>query len=184
MKVRFLAVMLGVLTPVGAMAVSFSDEELAAAYASFDMDGDGRLTLDEFAESSNSVGEDRDNLEVAFEAFDMDRNEALDLVEFSALIEIGSSGSEEAELSATFTFMDVDKDGQISASELKRAIEQVGEQTSAADIAAGIKAADRNGDEMISFEEFVAASWGANQRLLSPRARCGHEMPLRRHGVL
>ncbi|KAF8008140.1 hypothetical protein BT93_K1970 [Corymbia citriodora subsp. variegata] len=134
--------------------------EFKEAFCLFDKDGDGSITLEEFAEiiqlldRSPSEKELQDMIDKATTA---DGNRA---IEFAKLLgsmtnDIKEATDEEEELKEAFKVFDKDQDGYISPSELRHVMINLGEKLTEEEVQQMISEADMDGDGQVDFEEFV-----------------------------
>ena len=124
---------------LSASGLKFNDQEVMTVFAMADVDGDGEISLTEFAgllgssassgpaKSATSSGSSGakiqfrsiDELKNSFRRFDVNSDGHLDRNEFRQLVASVSSGSD-AEIDALFKKGDVDNDGKIDYQELIR----------------------------------------------------------------
>eukprot|EP00929_Paragymnodinium_shiwhaense_P118432 TRINITY_DN90358_c0_g1_i1.p1 TRINITY_DN90358_c0_g1~~TRINITY_DN90358_c0_g1_i1.p1 ORF type:complete len:567 (+),score=140.81 TRINITY_DN90358_c0_g1_i1:108-1808(+) len=120
---------------------------LAAQFASWDLDGDGRISKAQFKEASPAgYGE----LSIIFEALDSDASGEIELTEFIAasLDTVGFRRLRQT-LRAAFRVFDFDCDGLISKEEFQRVTD-----VSLVDLHDLIPQFDQDGDGCLNFDEF------------------------------
>lgn len=146
--------------------------ELSEAFEFFDLNGDGKLSVNELGTVLRSLGDavTEDDLENLIKRVDSDGDGQLDLCEFIDLntqaistcrsLDLESSGSRDCEsgaLVAVFNKFDANKDGFISPEELHNALAAFGEEKfSLQECQCMIKSVDENGDRVMSLLEFEA----------------------------
>ena len=134
------------------------ETELREAFALFDKNGDGTITVLELGTVMRSLDQNPTEAELQdmINEVDADGNGTLDFDEFCNLMakQMKESNQEE-ELRERFKLFDKDGNGLISRDELKIVMQQLGEKLSEEDIDEMIMDADKNGDGQIDYEEFV-----------------------------
>lgn len=136
------------------------EAELEEAFAMFDKDSDGTITLKELATTLSLLGinPSEEELLVMFNSVDLDKNGVIDYDEFKLLMEQHLKNepmTEEQELREAFKAFDRDGNGKIDAAELKQAMTSLGESVGDNQIMDMIQVADKDGDGEINYEEFV-----------------------------
>ena len=133
-------------------------EELKDAFAFFDKDGDGTITIKEIGIVMKSLGFNPTEAELQdiVKCIDEDGNGQIEADEFISLMAYKfDKGDNEQCLQESFQFFDQDGNGLISASELKNVMKKFGENLSEEEVDAMIHAADMQGDGHIEYFEFV-----------------------------
>ena len=133
-------------------------EELKDAFAFFDKDGDGTITIKEIGIVMKSLGFNPTEAELQdiVKCIDEDGNGQIEADEFISLMAYKfDKGDTEQCLQESFQFFDQDGNGLISASELKNVMKKFGENLSEEEVDAMIQAADMQGDGHIEYFEFV-----------------------------
>ena len=129
-------------------------EELQAAFALFDTDGDGELDARELREALSRLGQRLSNSEAQRLIASVSRSHRVNFDAFVRLVEPAPEGLDpEADLREAFDILDADADGYLSPEELGHALARDGD-SDAAEVGVILRAADRDGDGRISFEEF------------------------------
>lgn len=143
--------------------------ELSDAFDFFDLNRDGKLSVEEIATVVRSFGEEvtQEDIQMLITRVDSDGDGSLDLCEFIDLntramststsldSQFSTENAEDDALLATFNRFDINKDGFISADELHRSLAAFGEDKfSLEECGSMIKCVDENGDHLISFAEF------------------------------
>jgi calmodulin len=136
------------------------EAELKEAFAMFDKDADGNITLRELATTLSLLGinPSEEELMVMFNSVDVDKNGMIDYEEFKVLMKNhlrDEPMAEEQELQETFKAFDRDGNGKIDAEELKQAMTVLGESITDGQVMEMIRAADKDGDGQINYEEFL-----------------------------
>ena len=146
------------------MSLENSDQmkeaELKEAFAMFDKDSDGTITLKELATTLSLLGinPSEEELLVMFNSVDLDTNGVIDYEEFKLLMEQHLKNepmTEEQEFREAFKAFDRDGNGKIDAGELRQAMTTLGESVGDNQVKDMIQAADKDGDGEINYEEFV-----------------------------
>jgi len=143
--------------------MSSAEERLAEykeAFAMFDKDGDGHVTMDELREVLGQMGEHPtdEQLHDMISDVDIDNNGTIELNEFISMMQRHESDSKavEDDIRLAFQTFDLDGNGEIDRNELKQVMEKLGEPLTDEEVAAMIAEADQDGDGLINFEEFAA----------------------------
>ena len=142
------------------MVDNFSEEQIAEfkeAFALFDQDGDGTITLPELRTVMQSLGQnptDQELIEVINEVDD-DGNQEIGFDEFLKLMARNMQDiDEEKVINQGFAIFDANGDGSISIDDLRTITRSLGEELSEEELHEIIKDIDTNGDDMINFSEF------------------------------
>lgn len=144
-------------------------KELTDAFEFFDLNGDGKLSVQEMATVVRSLSAEtvaEDDLAKLISGVDVDGDGCLDLHEFidlntQAINNFAGVDAESSEIDvglvAAFNKFDADGDGFISAQELHKVLVGFGDKTYSLEECRGmISGADENGDQVISLQEFQA----------------------------
>ena len=140
--------------------MKWSEEQIAEfkeAFALFDRDGDGTITLPELRTVMQSLGQEPTERELIdmINEVDDDGNQEIDFQEFLNLMARNMQDiDEEKQISQSFKVFDVDGDGKISIEDLKFMMESLGEQLTDEELADVMKEIDSNGNNCIDFDEF------------------------------
>jgi len=146
--------------------------EFREAFAFFDKDGDGCITVEELATVMGSLQGHRpseDELGEMIRDADADGNGTIDFPEFLALMArktaassaaSGAGGGDgdydpEEELREAFKVFDKDQNGYISATELRHVMINLGEKLTDEEVEQMIREADLDGDGQVNYDEFV-----------------------------
>lgn len=136
--------------------------ELREAFAMFDKDHNGVISMDEFRSVLQALGQEPtdEELHVMMKSVDTDKNGVVDFDEFVAMMrahlhEEGQEPGQEAELQEVFNVFDRDGNGFISFDELKLAMANLGERLTTEELKAMMAAADTDGDGQINLAEFT-----------------------------
>ena len=140
---------------------SLTEEQTAEyreAFALFDKNGDGTITVVELGTVMRQMGQNPTEAELQdmINEVDADGDGTLDFDEFCNMMARRMKESDqEEELRERFKLFDKDGNGLIDRDELRMVMAQLGEKLSADDIDEMINDADRNGDGLIDYNEFV-----------------------------
>ncbi|RLM98436.1 uncharacterized protein C2845_PM06G33360 [Panicum miliaceum] len=142
--------------------------EFREAFAFFDKDGDGCITVEELATVMGSLQGQRPGAEELREMIrdaDADGDGAIDFAEFLGLMArkaaAAGAGAEDAaadpdeELREAFKVFDKDQNGYISAAELRHVMINLGEKLTDEEVEQMIREADVDGDGQVNYDEFV-----------------------------
>jgi len=133
-------------------------EEFKEAFALFDKDGDGSISVDELGIVMRSLGRDmtREELLSVIAEVDEDGSGEIEFPEFIRLIAAKMKNVDSVEeMREAFLVFDQDKSGSVSASELKHVMNNLGEQVTDQEVEDMIIAADADGDGQLSFDDFL-----------------------------
>ena len=132
--------------------------EYREAFALFDKNGDGTITVFELGTVMKSLGTNPTDSELQdmINEVDADGNGTLEFDEFCQLMarQMQDTNQDE-ELKERFKLFDKDGNGMISRDELREVMQQLGEKLSEEDIEEMITDADTNNDGQIDYAEFV-----------------------------
>ena len=147
-------------------------KELSDAFEFFDLNGDGKLSIQELGTVVRELGDavTEEELQMLIKRVDSDGDGQLDLCEFIELNtqaistcssldseSFGCSDGESDALAAAFNKFDTNKDGFISPEELHKVLGAFGEEKfSLEECRCMIKSLDDNGDQVMSLLEFQA----------------------------
>ena len=133
--------------------------EYREAFALFDKNGDGTITVTELGTVMRSLGNNPTDSELQdmINEVDADGNGTLEFDEFCQLMarQMLDSNQQEEELKQRFAMFDKDSNGTIDREELRDVMQQLGEKLSEEEIEEMIQDADQNGDGVIDYNEFV-----------------------------
>ncbi|RLN30585.1 hypothetical protein C2845_PM05G02400 [Panicum miliaceum] len=138
--------------------------EFREAFAFFDKDGDGCITVEELATVMGSLQGQRPGAEELREMIrdaDADGNGTIDFAEFLGLMarKAGAGGDAggdpDEELREAFKVFDKDQNGYISAGELRHVMINLGEKLTDEEVEQMIREADLDGDGQVDYDEFV-----------------------------
>jgi calcium-dependent protein kinase len=138
---------------------------LKELFKSFDVDGDGTITYEEFRQglrASSTVGGAEilsdSEIEKIMKEADVDGSGAIDYNEFLASTVNVSLLQREDILRKMFLDLDADGSGTLTVDEIEAALGQtsLGQTVDHNDVLEMVKRADANGDGVIDFDEFVA----------------------------
>ncbi|RCV19397.1 hypothetical protein SEVIR_3G397500v4 [Setaria viridis] len=140
--------------------------EFREAFAFFDKDGDGCITVEELATVMGSLQGTRPSAEELREMIrdaDADGNGTIDFAEFLGLMARKTAGAggdgdgadPDEELREAFKVFDKDQNGYISATELRHVMINLGEKLTDEEVEQMIREADLDGDGQVNYDEFV-----------------------------
>ncbi|XP_033736493.1 neo-calmodulin-like [Pecten maximus] len=137
---------------------NLDDKEIAEAFALFDDDGDGTITIKELGGIMRSLGQNPTNdelKEIMLEA-DVDGNGYIDVEEFKMVIakKVSEENTEE-DIREAFHVFDREGNGYITRKDIKVLLARLGDEMSPDDIDDMIAEADNDGNGKVSIEEFV-----------------------------
>ncbi len=139
------------------MATTMTPEkeaEYREAFALFDKNGDGTITVVELGTVMRNLGNNPTDSELQdmINEVDADGNGTLEFDEFCNLMarQMKETNQEE-ELKQRFKLFDKDGNGFVDREELRDVMQQLGEKLSEEDIEEMIQDADKNGDGMIDY---------------------------------
>ncbi|CAL4944054.1 unnamed protein product [Urochloa decumbens] len=142
------------------MAGHLPQEQIAAmeeAFAFFDKNGDGLITIEELRVVLESLGQNNTTLELQWmiAEVDADGDGAINFSEFLKLMELKPNDTDsEEELTGAFRMFDIDEDGFISEAELFLIMYNRGCNLNGAEVREMMQEADTDGDGRVSYEEF------------------------------
>jgi len=134
-------------------------EQVEAAFALFDHDGDGRITLDELRHLYSSLGKTFSEAELRdfLTEVDSDGSGTIEWNEFLSLMvrQLKGATRDEREqgLRNAFEAMDSDNDGYVTLSEFKQLMTNIG--TSEDDVERLVAAMDVDGDGKVTYQEYL-----------------------------
>ncbi|CAN6292087.1 unnamed protein product [Urochloa humidicola] len=133
-------------------------EVIRDMFALMDVDGDGRVTLQELKAGLKKVGSKlaEPEMELLMEAADVNGNGYLDYGEFVAITIHLQRLSNDGHLRTAFLFFDKDSSGYIERAELADALADESGHTDEAALNNVLREVDTDKDGRISFDEFVA----------------------------
>lgn len=138
-----------------------TEEQLAmykVAFARFDKDGDGIITLEELRQIVEELGHTANESELTalMQEMDTDNSGTVDFAEFLAMMarRLMLSDNEEEILQA-FKVFDKDGNGVLSTQELTGVLTTLGEKLSHEECEEILALADQNKDGQIDYREFV-----------------------------
>lgn len=142
-------------------------EDLKAAFALYDKDGDGVVTTVEFASTLKGFGVDIRGtaFEDLIQRADDDHNGSIDFDEFVNMMTMNRHthtveeeeplDPEEERLIQAFKEYDENGDGYITVEEFHRALTRAGQKVTLGDVEKLVSKVDKDGDGVISFMEFA-----------------------------
>ncbi|RNF07162.1 calmodulin [Trypanosoma conorhini] len=132
--------------------------ELKEAFAVFDKDSDGSITVDDLGEVFEAIGQkvSRKKLQAMMAEADLDANGVIDFPEFLTLVatKLNDPEEKELELRRAFSIYDLGNRGFINVTDLKFVMGRLGCPLSTAQAFEMINEADTDGDGRLSFNEF------------------------------
>jgi len=134
-------------------------EQVQAAFALFDQDGDGRITIDELRRLYTSLGQTFSEAELRdfLTEVDSDGSGTIEWNEFLDLMVRQLKGAtrdqREQGLRNAFEAMDSDQDGYVTLSEFKQLMTNIG--TSEEDVERLVAAMDVDGDGKVTYQEYL-----------------------------
>ncbi|ORC91451.1 calmodulin [Trypanosoma theileri] len=140
--------------------------ELKEAFALFDKDCDGSITVEDLDEVFASIGQkvSREKLQNMMAEADLDANGVIDFPEFLTLVatKLNDPAEKELELRRAFAIYDLGNTGYIKATDLRFVMGRLGCPLTPEQAFEMINEADIDGDGRLSFEEFrrvMVDSW-------------------------
>ncbi|OAF70592.1 Splicing factor Prp8 [Intoshia linei] len=137
----------------------FSEEELSEireAFALFDKDGDGSITVKELGIVMHALGQkpSEEELITMVAEVDVDGNGEIDIEEFTYMLaKIMQQADSDKEIKDAFLLFDRDGDGYLNAKELKYVMNKLGDKITDEEADQMVKQADLDGDGKISFDD-------------------------------
>ncbi|KEG11668.1 calmodulin [Trypanosoma grayi] len=132
--------------------------ELKEAFAVFDKDCDGSITVEDLGEVFTAIGQkvSREKLQSMMAEADLDANGVIDFPEFLTLVatKVNDPEEKELELRRAFSIYDLGNAGYINVTDLRFVMGRLGCPLSAEQAFEMINEADIDGDGRLSFEEF------------------------------
>ena len=137
-------------------------EDFKSAFALFDKDGEGTISVEEMGKVKRSLGLNSSKfyteaeLQDLINEFDVDSDGQIDFDEFLILMarKMKESNTEE-DIRETFQVFDKDGNGFISAAELWQVMTIVGKNLTNKEVDEMIREVDTDGDGQVNYEEFV-----------------------------
>ncbi|KAK7345922.1 hypothetical protein VNO77_16538 [Canavalia gladiata] len=132
--------------------------EIKEAFALFDKDGDGSVTVEELATFIRSLEQNptEEELQDMINEVDANGNGIIEFFEFLNLMASQTKETDvEEDLREAFKVFDKDQNGYISASELRHVMINLGEKVSGEEVEQMIKEVDLDGDGLVNYDEFV-----------------------------
>ncbi|KAH9598276.1 EF-hand domain [Trypanosoma melophagium] len=140
--------------------------ELKGAFALFDKDGDGTITVDDLDGVFASIGQkvSREKLQDMMAEADLDANGVIDFRDFLDLVakKLNDPAEKELELRRAFAIYDLGNTGYIKPTDLRFVMGRLGCPLTPEQAFEMINEADIDGDGRLSFEEFrrvMVDSW-------------------------
>lgn len=135
-------------------------EDLRKTFNLFDVDGDGKITLEELEnvmEKFTGVKPSRVDLEDMLREADYDSNGTIEFNEFIKLMssKVLNVETDDSDMREAFKIFDRDGNGFIDHNELKSVMAKLGEVLTDSQISQMMKEADTDQDGKINFEEFT-----------------------------
>jgi len=131
--------------------------EFREAFAMFDKDGDGSISVSELGTVMRSLGQNPTDHELAemIREADEDSNGSVDFDEFLMLMSKKMNMLDiDQELLEAFSVFDKDGNGFIDQDELTHVLASLGEELDEEQVKEMMRQADKDGDGLVSFEEF------------------------------
>ncbi|KAG5490259.1 hypothetical protein JKF63_00378 [Porcisia hertigi] len=142
--------------------------ELKEAFAAFDTDCDGSITVEDLEKVFSSIGYkvSKKKLQSILAEADLDSNGVIDFPEFLTLVAAKLNDPEEKELEMrrAFRIYDLGNTGFITAANLRFVMGRLGCVLTAEQAFEMISEADTDGDGKLSFDDFcrvMTEGWGA-----------------------
>lgn len=133
-------------------------KEFKDAFALFDKDGDGSITVAELGVVMRSLGQNptESSLKQMIMEVDADGSGTIDFPEFLTLMARKMKAQDsKSEIIEAFKVFDKDGSGKISADELRSIMTDLGEKLTDGDVDEMIREADKDGDGEINIQEFI-----------------------------
>ncbi|GBG62002.1 hypothetical protein CBR_g28479 [Chara braunii] len=134
-------------------------KELTEAFALFDTDRSGTITVEELGNLLQSLGQDLSEEELLDVVKEVDSNQT-GSVEFREFVRVVEGGGKRGaalhkELADAFEVYDKSGDGHITHDELQEVLKKAGQNLSEKQVGAALKAADVDEDGKVSYKEFL-----------------------------
>lgn len=132
-------------------------EDLVESFSIFDIDGDGKISVQELMAVMASVGKElsHEDAEDIFELVDVDGDGEISFEEFKeCMYEKLSQQTIDEDLEGAFRIFDEDGDGYISPTEIQLLFKKLGELITTDEAVEIMKDCDLNQDGLIDFDEF------------------------------